>query len=126
MKRLVPLLLIGLLCSCAGFSRMCSSSCAGAVGADWVVVQMGGFGRVMRCWELRDVSVANEGQSDGIYWESEDGHLVHVSGHYNCVQVTHSGWDKAFSELGITKEICTQVREGNIAVHPEFRVEEGG
>lgn len=123
MKRLIPLLLIGLLCSCAGLSRNCSSSCAGAYGADWVVVQMDGFGRVMRCWELHDVSAANEKDSDGIYWESEDGHLVHISGHYNRVQVAHSDWDNAFHELGITQEACTRVRSRDVAVHPEFQVE---
>ena len=122
MKRIVPLMLIGLLCSCAGFSRMCSSTCAGAMGADWVIVQMDGFGRVMRCWELHDVSVANEGESDGIYWRSGDGHLVHISGHYNRVQVAHRSWDNAFSELGITREACAQVRKGSVAVHPEIKV----
>ena len=122
MRRLQVALLLLLLCGCAGISRKCSSCCAGAVGADWIVVQMDGFGRVMRCWELHDVSIANEESSDGIYWESADGHLVHISGFYNRVQVEHSGWDQAYREMGINKKICTKVRNGMIAVHPELQI----
>jgi hypothetical protein len=83
---------------------------------------MDGFGRVMRCWELHDVSIANEDSSDGIYWESSDGHLVHISGFYNRVQVEHKGWDEAYAELGLNKMVCTRVREGMIAVHPELQI----
>jgi hypothetical protein len=110
-KRLGIALLLLVLCSCAGLSRSCSSCWAGAAGANWIVVQMDAFGRVMRCWELHGVSIANEESSDGIYWKSGDGHLVHISGFYNRVQVEHDGWGEAFKELGMTKEICKQARK---------------
>lgn len=122
MRKLSIAFLVLVLCSCAGMQRECTSCCASELGSDWVIVQMDGFGRVMRCWELHDVSVANESSSDGIYWQSEDGHLVHISGFYNRVQVDHGGWDEAYAELGLTKEVCTRVRAGTIAVQPEMHI----
>ena len=56
MRRLQVALLLLLLCGCAGISRKCSSSCAGAVGADWNVVQMDGFGRVMQTAEKQQIT----------------------------------------------------------------------
>lgn len=79
-----------LLTSCAGWQRTCSSSFATTFGSDWIIVQFGADGRPFNCWRLEGVSVANEEHSDGIYWQSEDGHLVHISGFYNRVQVSGS------------------------------------
>jgi len=106
-SKIIFALLLFLLCSCAGFSRNCSSWCADRVGADWLVVQWTASGNTVRCWELHGVSIANEENSDGIYWESVDGHLVHISGHYNRVQVKNKGWKKAYEELGIPNALCS-------------------
>lgn len=95
---------------CAGTQRGCAASCAQSYGADWVIVQMDMMGSPYRCWVLTDVSVANEEHSDGIYWLSPDGHLVHISGHYNRVQVHGSRWDSAFSEVGMTRQMCDEVQ----------------
>lgn len=97
---------------CAGFARGCSAGMAENFGSDWIIVQYSGMGEPFRCWELRGVSVANEEGSDGIYWQSEDGHLVHLSGHYNRVQVSGGAWDSAFSELGFTPDRCRQIQSG--------------
>lgn len=88
MNRIRIALLCMLLASCAGFQRGCSSCTAQNFGSDWIIVQFGTDGKPFNCWRLEGVSVANEEHSDGIYWQSSDGHLVHISGFYNRVQVS--------------------------------------
>lgn len=95
---------------CAGWARGCSANMAEGFGSDWIVVQYSGMGEPFRCWELHGVSVANEDHSDGLYWQSTDGHLIHISGFYNRVQVSSSEWDSAYSELGLTRERCTEIQ----------------
>jgi hypothetical protein len=107
----ISILALALLSGCAGMERGCSSYNANAFGADWVIVQMDDRGSPYRCWTLNDVSVSNEEASDGIYWLSPNGHLVHISGHYNRVQVEGSRWDEAYRELGLTEELCRRVQE---------------
>lgn len=112
MSRMVGVLLSLCLVGCAGMSRGCSSWWAENAGSDWVVVQMDFNGMPYRCWELRDTAITNEAQSDGIYWkESGTGNLVHLSGHYNRVQVMSGNWDRAFSELGLARETCGQIQK---------------
>jgi hypothetical protein len=110
-KRLfsVNAILFTMLAGCAGASRACSSGCADNFGADWVVVQMDNDGRPYRCWELKDTSVSSE-SGDGIYWKDDkSGNLVHISGHFNRVQVVGSNWTHAFAALGLTAETCHEV-----------------
>lgn len=95
---------------CAGTQRGCASSCAEELGADWVVVQVDMRGRPFRCWELHDVSIANEHASDGIYWEDEHGNLVHISNFYNRVQVTGRNWEAAYATLGLAPGACAAIR----------------
>lgn len=123
---LFALLFVG----CAGVSRSCSSCNAEEFGADWVIVQMDLNGTPFRCWELPNTSVTNESQSDGVYWkDSVTGNLVHLSGHYNRVQVVGGNWDRAFEDLGLTKAICKQVRESRyepekgVYLHPQRAAE---
>lgn len=104
------------LFGCAGAGRSCSSCSAQNFGADWIVVQMDMNGNPYRCWELPETSVSNEAQSDGIYWKEGAGNLVHLSGHYNRVQVERGDWDRGFAELGLTREVCRQVREGRYSI----------
>jgi hypothetical protein len=103
---LIPFLF---LAGCAGMDRSCASCNAQNFGADWVVVKMDMQGHPYRCWQLRKVSIANEPHSDGIYWKSPDGHLVHISGHYNRVQVEKENWKSAFAELGLTEQACKTI-----------------
>lgn len=99
-----------LLVGCAGMQRDCSSCMAESTGADWVIVQVDLSGRPFRCWALRNVSVTNEAQSDGIYWESTEGNLIHISGLYNRVQVVNGNWDAAYREVGLTAAACGRVQ----------------
>jgi hypothetical protein len=99
-----------LLAGCAGMDRGCSSCTAEQFGADWVVVQIDALGRPFRCWALEDKSIANELHSDGVYWVDPHGNLVHISGHYNRVQVINHHWDEAYAEVGLTKQTCKEIQ----------------
>jgi hypothetical protein len=104
--------LLFFLGACAGTQRGCASCAATEMGADWVVVQMDMNGHAFRCWRLNSVSIANEPQSDGIYWlDSESGNLVHISGLYNRVQVVDDHWDHAYHELGLTQDLCEHIHD---------------
>ena len=89
MKRFIAIMMMCLTMSgCAGFERGCSSTMATSFGSDWAVVELTEQrGTPYRCWTLEGVSVANEEMSDGIYWKTRKGHLVHISGSYDYVQV---------------------------------------
>lgn len=100
------LLLFVLFVSCAGTARSCSACGAESFGSDWVIVQQDMSGRPTHCWLLHDTSVANEDHSDGIYWQSRDGHLVHLSNLYVRVQVANGDFDGALRELGLTRANC--------------------
>ena len=92
---------------CAGVSRDVSSIVASEIGADWIVVQYRFDGTAMNCWKLRDVGITNEPKSDGIFWkDSATGHLVHISGWYNRVQVTGDDFVTAGQLTGIEAASC--------------------
>jgi len=110
MKWILRLMLFA-LCSCAGVDRACSATCASGLGADWIVVQYTMAGDPIRCWKLEAVSVSNETNSDGIYWLSEDGNLVHISSQYNMVQVEGERWREGFAELGLTESLCEDIHD---------------
>ncbi|MCX6714568.1 MAG: hypothetical protein NTX72_02010 [Candidatus Uhrbacteria bacterium] len=96
---------------CAGMGRSCASCNAESFGADWVVIQMDMNGKPYRCWELHGASIDNEPHSDGIYWKDpQGGNLMHLSGHYNRVQVENGDWKRGFSELGLSPDSCTQIQ----------------
>lgn len=103
--------LLGLLVfsSCAGWGRGCSSWTAENMGADWIVVQYRSDGHPINCWKLNDTSVANESNSDGVYWK-QDSHLIHISGWYNRVQVFNNDFTQAAKLMGIDLERCVNGR----------------
>ena len=80
----LPLLL---LAGCVWLERDCTSMGASSFGSDWLIVQLRADGEIARCWHLEGVGVTNEAHSDGIFWQDPAGHLVHISGWYNRVQV---------------------------------------
>jgi len=109
-NRVLGILLVLLITGCAGIERSCSGCWATQVGADWIVVELRELdGTPYRCWKLTNVSIDNEQNSDGIYWLTDDGNLVHVSGSYDRVQVEHGQWDLAFAEINMTEEACDLV-----------------
>lgn len=96
-----------LLTGCAGFQRDCSSSCATSLGGDWIIVQYSASGAPINCWKLRGTAVSNEQGTDGVFWQDPQGHLVHISGWYNRVQVQGDRFDEAAKTVGIDSNLCS-------------------
>ena len=106
MKRYWYLLFVLVMFSgCAGLGRGCSSMWASAAGANWIIVQYNMNGQPLAAWKLTDVSVSNEQNSDGIYWKEGSGHLVHISGWYNRVQVAGNDYAGAAKLLGVDVDL---------------------
>jgi hypothetical protein len=92
---------------CAGVSRDLSSKIASEIGADWIVVQYRFDGTPINCWKLNDAGISNEPASDGIFWkDSTTGHLVHISGWYNRVQVVNRDFLSAARLVGVDAAAC--------------------
>lgn len=105
-KMWLPTLFIALT-SCAGVSRGCSGCVAEEFGSDWIVVQQRMLdGKPYNCWQPRNVSIANEGQSDGIYWKDSSGHLIHIAGQYIRVQVVNNDFTSAAKLVGVDLSRC--------------------
>jgi hypothetical protein len=106
MKNLLKYLPLLLLCGCAGYQRSCASNIAQTFGGDWIVVQYKATGEPINCWKLENTSISNEEHSDGIYWLGPNGHLVHISGWYNRVQVGGGNFDTASKLVGVDMNFC--------------------
>ena len=79
-------LVVGLIWGPAGLKTSLLGWVASAYGSDWLVVQYAQSGCVISSWELKDAAIHNEYGSDGIYFVTEAGPVVHLSGHYTYVQ----------------------------------------
>lgn len=101
-----------LLTGCASFNRSCSSSITQTFGGDWMIAQVGMDGRVFNCWKLHNISLTTDAHGGGeIQWlDPETGHLIHVNGWHNQVQVSGGNWDTAAHELGVDPTRCTHGR----------------
>lgn len=107
MKNLFKAIPFMFLFGCASIDRGCSSTVATTFGADWVVVQYRADGAPMNCWKLKNASIVNETGSDGVYWlDDKTGHLVHISGWYNRVQVSNGNFDNAAKLVGVESNLC--------------------
>lgn len=98
-----------LLLGCASTDRTCAQCSTEIHGADWLVVQLKADGEIRNCWQLHDLSLANEPHSDGVWWVSS-GEQVHISGWYNYVQVgsmAPANWNSAAATLGVNLSQCT-------------------
>lgn len=107
MKNLLKFVPILFLVACTSNQQAgCSRSIATEFGADWVIAQYDMNGKPFNCWKLTDVSVNDEAHSDGVWWQSFDGHLVHISGWYNRVQVSNGDYAKAATSVGVNIKYC--------------------
>lgn len=94
-----------MLTGCAGFNTSCSNFNAESFGADWIITEYDMNGTPFMCWKLKGISVMNERDSDGIKW-SESGHMMHISGWYNRVQVGNGDFKGAGERLHIDADQC--------------------
>ncbi len=99
--------LLGFVVGCAGVERDCASCNASNFGSDWIVVQYEYNGTPINCWKLPDTAITNEEHTDGIFWREPSGHLVHISGWYNRVQVVGGDYPGAAKSLGIDMSRCS-------------------
>ena len=90
---------------CASFQRDCASCNAENFGSDWIIVQLKADGDTARCWELRNTSVGSDSAND-VHWLSSDGHLIHIEGWYNRVQVANDDFEGAYRVLGVDGSQC--------------------
>lgn len=104
LNKFFPALL--LLAGCASMQRDCSSCNAGTFGSDWIVLQYGFDGTPINCWRLTNTAISNEQHTDGIFWQDPSGHLVHISGWYNRVQVNNGDFAGAAKSIGIDVDRC--------------------
>jgi hypothetical protein len=109
-KTLTSALLALLLVGCAGIQRDCSGCMASSLGSSWLIVQYGFNGQPYNCWRLENTAVDNEYNTDGIFWYEKSGHLVHISGWYNRVQVNNSDWKGAADSIGVELNKCQDGR----------------
>ena len=101
-KTIITTALLTFAIGCAGYQRSCSSFTATSFGSDWIVVQYNMNLEPKCAWQLTNTSISNESQTDGIYWlDSESGHLVHISGWYNRVQVKNHQFKAAAKLVGV-------------------------
>lgn len=95
------------LVGCAGLEKDCSSCSATSFGGDWIITQNRLDGTPFNCWKAKGVSISNEHGSDGIWWQSGTGHLIHIAGSYTRVQVMRGDWAGAAKEVGVDLSKCT-------------------
>ncbi len=111
MNKFLKILPFLFLFGCAGQQRGCASGIAQTFGGDWVVAQYRADGTPFNCWALKNTSIANEEHSDGVYWlDSSNGHLVHLSGWYNRVQVSGNDYASAAKLVGVEYSLCKNGR----------------
>jgi hypothetical protein len=101
-KTILSVWALTLALGCAGVQRGCSVFSAESFGSDWIVVQYDMNMKPKCAWKLYNTSITNESSSDGIYWlDASSGHLVHISGWYNRVQVKGHDFNVAAKLVGV-------------------------
>ncbi len=106
MRRLSVLLLVVLTAGCAGMQKDCAKTSADSFGADWIVVQYAQDGRPFHCWKLRQ-TVVSSSEGGNVDWQDRtNGHLVHLTGWENRVQVVNGDFDGAAQIVGVTAADC--------------------
>lgn len=113
--RYVKLVLAALLCGCAGISKSCSQFGASVGGSDWIVVQFDQTGRPFNCWKLRGAAVDNSEGGNVDWQDPTNGHLVHITGWENRVQVKDGNFASAARLVGVDEAQC------NNGVYPDMR-----
>lgn len=106
MRRVGIVVLAVLTAACAGFQKDCSKMGASNFGSDWLVVQFDQTGHAFNCWKLTG-AVVESSEGGNVDWkDTTDGHLVHITGWENRVQVERGNWESAAKIVGIDAAQC--------------------
>ncbi len=105
-KRITIFSLLVLTTGCAGFQKSCYQTVANSFGSDWIVVQYASDGRPFHCWKLRGASVSGSEGGQVDWKDTTNGHLVHLTGWENRVQVVNGDFDGAGRLLGVDSRRC--------------------
>jgi hypothetical protein len=104
-RRLLVGLAAALTLGCAGIQKSCSQFGASSFGANWIVVQYGFDGKPFHCWKLMNVAV-DDSTGGNVDWQTRDGHLVHLTGWENRVQVRGNDFAGAARLVGVDADQC--------------------
>ena len=100
------LMLVVFTAGCAGLQKDCAQVGAGTFGSDWIVVQYAMDGHPFHCWKLRDTVVENS-EGGNVDWQDRtNGHLVHLTGWENRVQVVGGDFAGAATIVGVDDAKC--------------------
>lgn len=107
MKRVLWIVVACVLTAgCAGMQKSCAQFSNSTSGSDWIVVQYAGDGRAFHCWKLR-WAVVESTQGGNVDWQDrQSGHLVHLTGWENRVQVGGGDFAGAAKLLGVDAGQC--------------------
>lgn len=115
MKRALLIIGLAFTTACAGNAKACSQFSAQSFGSDWIVVQFAQDGHAFNCWKLHGAAV---GSSEGgnVDWQDRvNGHLVHITGWENRVQVVRGDFEGAAALVGVDATRC------NNGVYPSVK-----
>lgn len=103
---LIALFALSTMTGCKQFAKDVAQKRAGMFGGDWIVVQYAMDGRPFHCWKLSGVSLSGT-EGGSVDWkDSGNGHLVHLTGWENRVQVVGGDFDGAAEIVGVNASIC--------------------
>ena len=106
MRKLIILALLASCVGCAGTGKACSQMGASAFGSDWIIVQYRQDGTAFHCWKVRDAAV-DSGQGGNIDWKDrQTGHLMHITGWENRIQVAGGDFETAGRLVGVDSNLC--------------------
>ena len=106
MKRLTVFVFVAFTAACAGMNKMCSQTGASMFGSDWIVAQYDFNGKPFHCWKLRNAAV-DSSEGGNVDWKDPNGgHLVHLTGWENRVQVKDGDFVGAGQLIGIDANQC--------------------
>ena len=105
--RLWRVALVALLTTgCASTYKGCAQFGASAFGSDWIVVQYAQDGTPFHCWKLRGASVTGTEGGSVDWQDTSNGHLVHLTGWENRVQVVRGDFQTAAKLVGVDADRC--------------------
>jgi len=107
MKQVMLFVLVAFTVACAANQKACAQFSASSFGTDWIVVQYDMSGKPFHCWKLHDTAV-DSSEGGNVDWQDRNnGHLVHLTGWENRVQVVKGDFDGAAKLIGVNSNKCS-------------------